>query len=162
MLRIGEYIPRLITCIIIQVSLVFIINGCTTKYDGRLLNIEDNTYEEVKLVDGPNCTAERQKDYFNKVRIKIYSNWKYPYDSVKQYSERILTLFFTVNRSGDVLDINIMESSGVKTLDDAAVQAIKDASPVGMIPECIDNTVTTLKIRGKFVYRLGAIKEIGE
>lgn len=91
-------------------------------------------------------------DYLDLLKIKIFSAWIYPEDSIRNEQEGIVKISFTLDGTGRVIDIGILQSSGYPGLDAAALYAIKKASPFGPLTD--ETASGELKITGSFCYVL--------
>ncbi|NLH48860.1 MAG: energy transducer TonB [Myxococcales bacterium] len=65
--------------------------------------------------------------YFSHMREKIYLAWVYPQDSQRRGEQGSCLLKFTVQRSGEVSEARILETSGYRLLDQYAVKAVREA-----------------------------------
>lgn len=91
-------------------------------------------------------------DYLDLLKVKIFDAWVYPEDSIRNEQEGIVKISFSLDGTGRVIDIGILQSSGYPGLDAAALYAIKKASPFGTFTD--DITDGELKITGSFCYVL--------
>jgi TonB family protein len=91
-------------------------------------------------------------NYLNLLKLKIFHTWIYPEDAIRNDQEGIVKIRFTLDSTGRVIDIGILQSSGYPGLDAAALYAIKKAGPFG--PFTNDMTSGELKITGSFCYVL--------
>jgi TonB family protein len=90
--------------------------------------------------------------YVEKLRIKIFKIWQYPEDAIQKGEQGKVTLTFVINSKGELVDMGIYNSSGSRSLDNAAMAAVKKAVPYG--PFTPDIKENTLKITGDFCYVL--------
>jgi len=88
--------------------------------------------------------------YFSHIKRHIEMAWNYPLEAQKNQWEGRLSLTFVVEADGTVSDIILIHSSGYEVLDEAAIKAIKFASPFNPIPESIG--VKRLRINASFEY----------
>lgn len=88
--------------------------------------------------------------YFSHIKRHIEMAWNYPMEAQKNQWEGRLNLMFVVEADGTVSDIILIRSSGYEVLDEAAIKAIKFASPFNPIPESIG--VKRLRINASFEY----------
>jgi protein TonB len=88
--------------------------------------------------------------YFSHIKRHIEMAWNYPLEAQKNQWEGRLSLTFVVESDGTVSDIILVHSSGHEILDEAAIKAIKFASPFNPIPESIG--VKRLRINASFEY----------
>ncbi|MBI5191746.1 MAG: TonB family protein [Nitrospirae bacterium] len=90
--------------------------------------------------------------YMQGMKKRIELIWKYPETARQDGLQGSLVMRFTIAKSGRVGDIDILKSSGYPLLDDAAKQALIDASPFNPLPDSWKKESFT--ITGTFVYRL--------
>lgn len=83
-------------------------------------------------------------DYMQNVNKKLQKNWTPP-DFLEEAHTRIL---FKINRDGEIYAANIIESSGDKIYDEAAITALKKSMPFGAFPA--NSTRDTLTINYSF------------
>lgn len=88
--------------------------------------------------------------YFSHIKRHIEMAWNYPLEAQKNQWEGRLSLMFVIEEDGSVSDIILIHSSGYEILDEAAIKAIKFASPFNPIPESIG--VRRLRITASFEY----------
>jgi len=88
--------------------------------------------------------------YFAHIKRHIEMAWNYPLEAQRNQWEGRLSLMFVVEADGSVSDIILIHSSGYTILDEAAIKAIKFASPFNPIPESIG--VRRLRITASFEY----------
>jgi protein TonB len=95
----------------------------------------------------------RHRGYMRMLKEKIESIWKYPKDAVRQKKSGDLYIKFSIKRDGDLGEVEILRTSGYVSLDNAAVQALKDAEPFWPLPD--DWPGDQLEIKGHFIYLFG-------
>jgi TonB family protein len=71
--------------------------------------------------------------YLNSVISKVEENWKPPM-GLTDRKEAAATVVFTILSSGEISGVSIAGSSGISTLDNLALQAVKAAAPFGKLP----------------------------
>jgi TonB family protein len=91
-------------------------------------------------------------DFMTLLKAKIFYVWKYPDEAVQKGRQGNVGISFILNSKGEVVDIGIIKSSGSPSLDSAAIDAIRKASPFG--PVTSDDNDKSLKITGHFCYVL--------
>ena len=69
------------------------------------------------------------RDYLDMVRLRIESKKKYPAPARARQIEGRVTVRFTIGRNGGVREVKIAKSSRFAMLDDAALRAVRTASP---------------------------------
>jgi protein TonB len=73
-------------------------------------------------------------DYLDRLRRWINQYKHYPKEALDRKDEGHVVVRFMITRDGTVLDPMIEQSSGSALLDTAAVQMLRDASPVPPLP----------------------------
>lgn len=73
----------------------------------------------------------KSDEYMKKVQEKIRHFWRSPDVPVKCQT----TLVFTIEKSGNIKSVQVKKSSGNKTVDAAALDAIKKAAPFESLPD---------------------------
>lgn len=109
-------------------------------------NLPDSLVESVGMPDIPNDTglkitnwhADHQigtsdyittNDYFEMVRLRIESHKKYPSAAKTRGIEGRATIRFVISQDGQVTSLGIVKSARHGTLNRAALNAVKEASP---------------------------------
>lgn len=59
----------------------------------------------------------------------VERNKEYPYIAIKRGQTGTVTVFVRIDAEGNLNDVKIVGSSGVKSLDNSAIKAVKDACP---------------------------------
>ena len=98
-------------------------------------------------------------DYMNNIRNKLQRNWITP-DFLEEGHVRVI---FKIDRQGNVIAGDILESSGNSLFDESAVNAIHKSEPFGAFPE--NSTRQTLTINYSFdttFVKTDKIKELYE
>jgi len=97
-------------------------------------------------------TEYRYAGYMRKLKQKIESIWEYPADARKRGLYGDLRISFTIRKDGRLASIELERTSGYKSLDDAAIKALKDGEPYWPLPD--EWEMDTYTINGHFVYTL--------
>ena len=74
-------------------------------------------------------------DYLDRLKRWLNKFKRYPKDAIDKKQEGRLVVSFVVLRDGTVLDPRIERSSGIPSLDEAAIAMLRAASPVPPLPE---------------------------
>jgi protein TonB len=90
--------------------------------------------------------------FFRRFRNQIEGVWNYPAEAAQQGIEGILLVKITVNRNGELLDVELLNSSSSDILDFEAIQAIYRAAPFGPLPKQYPHP--ELKINAHFRYQI--------
>ncbi len=86
------------------------------------------------------------KEYFEMVNLRIHSAKKYPESAKSNHLEGRVKVEFVLQTDGSLISIKIVKSSQHRNLDDAAVEAIKNASPFPSPPSFIFKEPLTLRV----------------
>lgn len=90
--------------------------------------------------------------YMQRLKEKIEGIWKYPSDAAEKGIYGDLYIRFTIKQNGKLGAVELVRTSGHKSLDDAAIKALKDAEPYWPLPDEWGKDGFT--ITGHFVYSL--------
>ncbi len=90
--------------------------------------------------------------YLERLKEKIERVWQYPLQAAQRGIFGDLYIRFTIDKKGKLVNIELLRTSGYRMLDDAAIQALKDAQPFWPLPE--DWQRDSLTITGHFIYTL--------
>lgn len=69
--------------------------------------------------------------YMRNMQKTIKAKWEPP----KGDTSKRVVLFYTLNRKGEVIKSNILETSGDVNMDKAAMDALQEAAPFGKLPK---------------------------
>lgn len=126
---------------------------------GTLAQIESDWRSKYrKDIDrGDTVWMDSQQDllssFMRRFRANIYNVWNYPANAIGQQQQGTCLLRITVDRQGNILDVELLESSGYKSLDEEAMSAVRQGATYGPLPRSYTNE--DLKIMAFFQYRLG-------
>ncbi len=68
----------------------------------------------------------------------VYGVWRYPQEAALKGIEGITPVRITFNRRGEITDIQQLESSGARILDDEVLRTLRAIGPVGGFPKGYD------------------------
>lgn len=91
------------------------------------------------------------RDYMQKVRQRIYANWRFPREALDREMHGKLMIEFHIGKDGQLLKVEMLESSGEHVLDISALKAVKLAELYPPLPEAMRRDV--LPIVAIFTYR---------
>lgn len=94
--------------------------------------------------------------YLDKMKRKIELLWQYPEEARINGISGSLKINFAVDKSGKLKDVVLVESSGYKFFDNAAMKALRDAAPFAPFPDTWD--IERLNIEGTFIYEIKVIR----
>jgi len=90
--------------------------------------------------------------YMRKLREKIESIWEYPAEARQKGLYGDLRIRFTINKDGRLGAIELVRTSGYKSLDDAAIKALRDGQPYWPLPD--EWGMDSYTITGHFIYTM--------
>jgi TonB family protein len=96
--------------------------------------------------------------YFSGLKEKIEWAWVYPQESQMMGQQGMLTLSFTILRSGKLKEVKQLRGSGFPLLDNAARRAVMDAADFAPFPESWPDPEIT--IVANFSYQLIGAKSV--
>ncbi len=94
----------------------------------------------------------RYASYMAHIKRQVESVWIYPEEAIEKSESGVLFLFFVINRNGSLKNIKLINSSGHKILDAAAINALKDAAPFPTLPKRLN--IDRLKVYASFQYNI--------
>jgi TonB family protein len=92
-------------------------------------------------------------DFYTKVGRQIAFAKIYPDFARKRGYQGKILVAFKINRDGKISNLSVSKSSGYKILDEAALDAVKEAGPYPPIPEELKENSLKLKIPISYVLR---------
>ncbi|MEJ2418927.1 MAG: energy transducer TonB, partial [Exilibacterium sp.] len=99
----------------------------------------------VKNIGKPPAAAEIQP-YDSELLRLIYKYKTLPRDAFKHRLEGIARVLVTINRSGEIMDLEFEEKSQYKKLNDQALDAVVRASPFPPVPDYIEGEGYTFSV----------------
>lgn len=90
--------------------------------------------------------------YNKKLKERIESIWIYPPDAAVRGIYGDLLIRFSIKKNGRLGEVELIRTSGYKSLDDAAIKALKDGEPYWPLPE--EWGIDTYTIVGHFIYTI--------
>jgi len=90
--------------------------------------------------------------YNQRLKQRIESIWVYPRDAAAQGIYGDLIIRFTILQNGTLGSVELIRTSGHKSLDDAAIKALKDGAPYWPLPK--EWGMDSYTIEGLFIYTL--------
>lgn len=94
----------------------------------------------------------KYQTYMMRLKERIERIWKYPPEAARSGIKGDLLIRFTIKKNGRLADVEIERQSGNRSLDEAAVQALKDGEPYWPLPD--EWRRDDLTITGHFVYSI--------
>ena len=130
-------------------SLLAMIDGIDPEKYASIENDEDeesSDEEEVSL----NTKEIKYADYMARIKHQIEKVWTYPEQAARKGISGEITLRFKLSKDGNLLSVRMLDSSGTKILDTAAIKAVKGAAPYYPFPATIKTK--KLVITASFIY----------
>lgn len=115
--------------------------------DGRDMHADGDAEEAVVDI---NTREDRFFSYLLHLKRKIEGVWVYPAIAAQAGIGGELLVEFLIANNGQLLNVNLMDSSGSVILDDSAVRAIRSAAPYHPFPPMLKSK--RLRVRAKFIY----------
>jgi TonB family protein len=95
----------------------------------------------------------KNRAYMRMLKDRIESIWKYPKEAVRRGISGDLRIKFSIRKNGKLDKVEILRTSGYRALDEAVIQALKNADPYWPLPDNYEKDV--LEITGHFIYVYG-------
>ena len=110
--------------------------------------ISDKVIQQRTRVISSQTKERDYQSYFQswKNKVEKIGSLNYPKAARSGINETLI-MTVTLNQLGEVINIQINKSSGVKDLDDAAENIVRLGSPYAPFPESIKEKLDTLQIR---------------
>lgn len=125
------------------------------KSDKSKAETESKDYDFDSNIISLDTKEIKYNSYFDSIKRKISSVWKYPDDAMSRGINGSVVLRFSISRDGALLDTKLLTSADYKVLDDEAIRAVKTAAPFDKFPDNIDrsqlNIVATFSYRQSFI-----------
>ncbi|HBG06799.1 MAG: TonB-dependent receptor [Geobacteraceae bacterium GWC2_58_44] len=83
----------------------------------------------------------------------VYGVWHYPEAALMRGIEGTTPVRITFNRSGEIIQVELLESSGSGLLDDEVMRTLKQLGPIGSFPR--GYSADTFKLIAFFQYGIG-------
>ena len=90
--------------------------------------------------------------FMRRFRTNIYNVWNYPSSAAQRRQQGTCLLRITIDRRGNISNVQLLESSGHRILDDEAITAVREGATYGPLPRAFPHE--ELKIMAFFDYRL--------
>jgi len=94
----------------------------------------------------------KYENYMMKLKSRIEAIWRYPQDAARRGLHGDLYIRFTIKKNGRLGDVEMVSTSGNPSLDNAAMQALKEGEPYWPLPD--EWGKDTLTVTGHFVYSI--------
>jgi TonB family protein len=91
-----------------------------------------------------------KSNYLDMVRFKIENQKKYPYSAQQRQIQGQVTVEFEISLDGKITEPSVSKSSGYPSLDTAAIDAVKKASPFASPPRRFFNDAIHINLPIRF------------
>lgn len=105
---------------------------------------------ETKFLDQNDV---RFGSFFRRLETAVYGTWNYPLEARRRGIEGVTSVKVTFNRSGDIVQVKLLDGSGSRILDDEVLRTLKELGTIGSLPK--GYTKETFSIITFFNYGMG-------
>jgi protein TonB len=129
---------------------------------GRLASLEDKYREKYRreIEDGEtkflNTDDIQFGSFMRRLETAVYGVWRYPEAALARGIEGTTPVKITFSRDGEVVHVDLLQSSGSKILDDEVIRALKELGPIGSLPRGYRGD--TFKLIAFFHYGIGGYR----
>jgi protein TonB len=113
---------------------------------------EKTENEETEDTISLDTKDKRYLTYTILIKERIMHNWHYPPEAKENLMEGKAQVLFSLGKSGELLDIKIIDSSGYEILDQEGLRAIRATAPFPPFPDQI--SVSKLHVKASLDYHL--------
>jgi TonB family protein len=114
--------------------------------------LTDNLGGPAKRTISLDSREEYFVEYLSRLKRRVQRVWQYPEEAMKEGIGGELLIIFTLNSTGSLTYIHLVQSSGFPVLDEEALRAVKLSAPFApFLPQMGDEP---LNIRATFSYDL--------
>lgn len=110
----------------------------------RLAKLEENYRRkyENEIAEGDtkflNSDDIQFGSFLRRFENSVYGVWRYPQEAAMKGIEGIVPVRITFNRKGEIANIQQLESSGAKILDEEVLRTLRAIGPMGAFPKGYD------------------------
>lgn len=110
----------------------------------RLAKLEENYRQkfEQDIAEGDtkflNSDDIQFGSFLRRFENSVYGVWRYPQEAAMRGIEGIVPVRITFNRRGEISNIQQLESSGAKILDEEVIRTLRAIGPIGTFPKGYD------------------------
>lgn len=108
----------------------------------RMAKLEENYRRRFadEIADGGTQIGLNTDDikfgaFLSRLSTQIYLVWRYPHEAAVKGIEGVTPVRITFNRKGEIVRVQLIESSGSKILDDEVIRTLKMIGPLGSLPK---------------------------
>ncbi len=89
-------------------------------------------------------------NYIATAQKQVYEKWRGLAQTITTPNARQPVIRFGINRQGQVVELEVVSSSGVAAIDQTAIQAIRSAAPFATLPEQLGGDVLSLSMQFEY------------
>ncbi len=89
-------------------------------------------------------------NYITTAQKKVYDKWYGLAQTITSPNARQPVIRFGINRQGQVVELEVVSSSGVAAIDQTAVQTIRSAAPFAPLPDQLGGDVLSLSMQFEY------------
>jgi protein TonB len=107
---------------------------------GKLARLEDSYRQKYRreVEDGEtrflNTDDIQFGSFLRRLETAVYGVWHYPQEALMRGIEGTTPVRITFNRNGEITQVDLLETSGSKILDDEVMRTLKQLGPIGTFP----------------------------
>lgn len=111
---------------------------------GKMATLEENYRRkfETEIAEGEtrflNTDDIQFGSFLRRFENSVYGVWRYPMEAARNGIEGITPVRITFSRSGEIVQIKLLESSGSRILDEEVIRTLKAIGPIGAFPKGYD------------------------
>ncbi|HJV64748.1 MAG TPA: energy transducer TonB [Geomonas sp.] len=72
--------------------------------------------------------------FYRRLENAVYGVWRYPREAAERGIEGTTPVRITFNRKGEVVQVDVLETSGSRILDGEVLRTLREIGPVGSLP----------------------------
>ncbi|WP_243372420.1 energy transducer TonB [Geotalea sp. SG265] len=88
--------------------------------------------------------------FLRRFETAVYGVWRYPQEAARQGVQGVTPVRITFNRKGEVVNVQLLESSGSRILDEEVLRTLREIGRIGSFPR--GYTKDTFKLIAFFQY----------
>ena len=126
---------------------------------GKLARLEENYRQKYgsEVVAGDtsflNTDDIQFGSFLRRLETAVYGTWHYPEAALRRGIEGTTPVRITFNRNGEIVRVELLETSGSSILDEEVMRTLKSLGPIGSLPKAYGGDV--FKVIAFFHYGIG-------
>lgn len=108
---------------------------------GKMAGLEESYRKKYRpeLEDGAtkflNTEDIQFGSFLRRFETAVYGSWHYPEAALQRGIQGVTPVRITFNRGGEIMHVELLESSGSRILDDEVMRTLKQLGPIGSFPK---------------------------